>query len=159
MFDRCLMKFSSTDCRGIVSGTKLTSIITSATCAGRVKRLFELTYPTMLSIDPRQTKIREYFESTKRAVSCPIEVSSMSTASISTRGTMQSRTRRSAKSSAFWKSFSSLSGSACCSVLFASSRAARSSRLKLGVMSCSLTRRPKRRRMPCESSVVKRASG
>ena len=103
--------------------------------------------------------MREYFESTNRAVNCSIEVSSTSTDSMSTRGTMQSLTRRSAKSSAFWNSFSSLSGSECGSELFVSSSAARSSRSKLGVMSFSSTRRPIRRRMPCESSVVKRATG
>ena len=43
MFERCLIKFSSISCKGMVSGTKLTSIITSAICRGRVKRLFELT--------------------------------------------------------------------------------------------------------------------
>ena len=40
---RCLMKFSSTDCSGMVSGTKLTSIMTLSMLLGAVKRLLELT--------------------------------------------------------------------------------------------------------------------
>jgi len=96
----CLMKFCNSSCNGMVSGTKFTAMSTSPMDAGWRKRHFELTYPTMLSMLPSQTKMREYMVSTNRCVSRAIEVFD-STASMSTLGTMQSRTRRSAKSSAF----------------------------------------------------------
>ena len=153
-----LIKFCNRVCNGKVSATKSTGIITCSTLVGLLKRLFELTYPTMVSIESRQTKIREYLESTKRLVSSSIEIFT-STASTSTREIIQSRTRKSAKSNAFWKSLISSSFSSCGSTASSSTSSTRSSRLKVYAIAPPPALRPKRRKIPYDITVVKIAIG